>query len=180
MASLGHNELTKQVSRLPFHLLWPSDAIWQHRTGSTLDQVMAWCRQATTNVDLSVRFSGIHLRAISYEIPQPPFNKISLKIIYLKLNWNIPGANELIHFISIHEITIQLHDLLGYKYIRFVNNICNCTADRIHNRVQSISFAQNLSTFIEKTNYTIRMFPPAIDIIPTLLVVVYSNGKYTN
>ena len=24
------------------------------------------------------------------------------------------------------------------------------------------------------------MFPPAIDIIPTLLAVVYSNGKYTN
>ena len=29
-------------------------------------------------------------------------------------------------------------------------------------------------------DYTIRMFPPAIDIIPTLLAVVYSNGKYTN
>ena len=29
-------------------------------------------------------------------------------------------------------------------------------------------------------NYTIRMFPPAIDIIPTSLAVVYSNGKYTN
>ena len=28
--------------------------------------------------------------------------------------------------------------------------------------------------------YTIGIFPPAIDIIPTLLVVVYSNGKYTN
>ena len=43
----------------------------------------------------SVRSSGVHLRAISYEIPQPPFTKISLKIIYLKLNWNLPGANEL-------------------------------------------------------------------------------------
>ena len=29
-------------------------------------------------------------------------------------------------------------------------------------------------------HYTIRMFPPAIDIIPTSLAVVYSNGKYTN
>ena len=29
-------------------------------------------------------------------------------------------------------------------------------------------------------HYTYGMFPPAIDIIPTLLVVVYSNGKYTN
>ena len=30
------------------------------------------------------------------------------------------------------------------------------------------------------SNCTIRMFPPAIDIIPTLLAVVYSNRKYTN
>ena len=29
------------------------------------------------------------------QIPQPPFTKISLKITYLKLNWNLPGANEL-------------------------------------------------------------------------------------
>ena len=29
-------------------------------------------------------------------------------------------------------------------------------------------------------HHTYRIFPPAIDIIPTLLAVVYSNGKYTN
>ena len=28
-------------------------------------------------------------------------------------------------------------------------------------------------------HYTYRMFPPAIDIIPTSLAVTYSNGKYT-
>ena len=33
---------------------------------------------------------------------------------------------------------------------------------------------------LEKWHYTPRIFPPAIDIIPTLLAVVYSNGKYTN
>ena len=33
---------------------------------------------------------------------------------------------------------------------------------------------------LKKLYYTIRMFPPAIDIIPTSLAVVYSNGKYTN
>ena len=43
--------------------LWPSDAIWWQRPGSTLAQVM---------------------------IPQPPFTKISLKITYLKLNLNLP------------------------------------------------------------------------------------------
>ena len=31
-----------------------------------------------------------------HEIPQPPFTKVSLKITYLKLNWNLPGTNELI------------------------------------------------------------------------------------
>ena len=29
-------------------------------------------------------------------------------------------------------------------------------------------------------HYTCRMFPPAIDIIPTSLALVYSNRKYTN
>ena len=29
--------------------LWPSDAIWQQRSGSTLAQVMAWCCQATSH-----------------------------------------------------------------------------------------------------------------------------------
>ena len=78
---------------------------WRHRTGATLDQVMTCCLTApghylNHNVDLSsVRFSGIHLRAISLEIPQPPFNKISLKITYLKLNWNLAGANELMHLL---------------------------------------------------------------------------------
>ena len=49
-----------------------------------------------TNVDLSsVTASGIHLRASSQEIPQPPTTEISLKIIYVKFHSNLPGANEL-------------------------------------------------------------------------------------
>ena len=76
--------------------LRPSDAIWRHKSGSTLAQVWlaAWRHQAITwtNVDLSsVRSSGIHQRAISWEIPQPPFTQVSLKITFLKLNWNLPG-----------------------------------------------------------------------------------------
>ena len=43
----------------------------------------------------SVRASGIYLSAISQEIPQPPITEISLKIIYVKFNPNLPGANEL-------------------------------------------------------------------------------------
>ena len=32
-----------------FNSLWPSDAIWRHRTGSTLDQVMACCLTAPSH-----------------------------------------------------------------------------------------------------------------------------------
>ena len=61
-------------------------------------RLFAWRHQAITwsNVDLSaVRSIGIHLMANSLEIPQPAFTKISLKITYLILNRNLPGANEL-------------------------------------------------------------------------------------
>ena len=40
--------------------------------------------------------SGIHLRAVSQEILEPPITKISLKIGFLKFHSNLPGANELI------------------------------------------------------------------------------------
>ena len=75
-----------------FNSLWPSDAIWRQRSGSTLAQVMAitW-----TNVDWSsVKSSDIHIRAISQEMPQPSIIKICLKIICLKFTSNFPGANE--------------------------------------------------------------------------------------
>ena len=80
--------------------LRPCDAIWQHRSGSTLAQVMACCLTAPSHYLnrcwlISKVYSGIHLRTISLEIPQPPFIKVSMKITYLKLNWNPPGANEL-------------------------------------------------------------------------------------
>ena len=57
------------------------DAICRHRSGSTLAQVMPWCLTAPSHyIDFSsVRSSGIHLRAISLEIHQPPFTKVSLK-----------------------------------------------------------------------------------------------------
>ena len=51
-----------------------------------------------TNLDVSsVRVSGIHLRAISQEIPQLRITEISFKIIYIKFHSSIPGANGLIH-----------------------------------------------------------------------------------
>ena len=60
--------------RIGFHSLWPSDAIWQHRSGSTLTQVKAWCRQAPSHYlnqcwhISTARSSGIHLRASSWDL----------------------------------------------------------------------------------------------------------------
>ena len=72
--------------------------------------LVAWRHQAITwtNVDLSsVRSSGIHLSAISWEIPaRPQFTKISLTITYLKLNWNLPRANELTYR---HKAALNFH-----------------------------------------------------------------------
>ena len=69
--------------------------------GRDLDQhwfsewLVAWWHQVITwtNVDLSsLRSSDVHLRSISLEISQPPVNEISLKIIFLRFYWNLPGG----------------------------------------------------------------------------------------
>ena len=78
--------------------------------------LVAWRHQAITwtNVDLSsVRSSGIHLRAISWEMPQPPFTKVSLKMTYLKLNWKLPGANELTHWGRVTHICVSKLTIIG-------------------------------------------------------------------
>ena len=88
-----------------FNSLWPNDAIWGHRSGSTLAQVMACCLMAPshylnqfTNVDLSsLRSNEICLRAISQEISYPSITYVSSNITYLRFQSNLPGANELNH-----------------------------------------------------------------------------------
>ena len=59
--------------------------------------LVAWRHQAitSTNADLSSLRPNNHLMTISLEISQPSVTKISLKIIFLKCYWNLPGANEL-------------------------------------------------------------------------------------
>ena len=82
--------------------LWPGDAIWGHKIGSTLAQVMA-CFLMALNHYLNqcwLIISGNHLRAISQEIPQPSIIKINLKDIYLKSHLKLPGSNELIMMMS--------------------------------------------------------------------------------
>ena len=79
--------------------------VWWH-------QVITW-----TNVDLSLRSCDVHLRAISLEMSQPSTSKISLKIIFLRFYWNLPGANEL---------TLQVTVICGYRTRRWHHFACRC------------------------------------------------------
>ena len=78
------------------NLLWPSDTIWQQRSGSTLAQVMACCLTAPSHYlnQCWLIISEIQwhswLRTISQEIPQPSITRIILKIIYLKISFKSP------------------------------------------------------------------------------------------
>ena len=88
--------------------LWPGDAIWQHRSGSTLDQVMACCLKATSHYLnqcwlIINGFWGIHIGTVTHEILMMSICKMSLKITFLKLLLHLPGTTELsnyIHFIK--------------------------------------------------------------------------------
>ena len=70
---------------------------------SKLAQVMACCLMAPShylyqfNLTL-VRFSDVHLVAISLEISQPSITKFKLKITYINFHSNLPGANKLMTF----------------------------------------------------------------------------------
>ena len=81
------------------NLLWPSEAAWWQRSGSTLAQVMACCLTAPSHYLnqcwLIISEVHIHIRAISQEMFQPSITKIRLQITYLKFHSNFPGANEL-------------------------------------------------------------------------------------
>ena len=81
-----------------FNPLWPSDAIWWHRSRSTLVQVMAYRHQAITwtNVDLSsVKSCHIYLRVISQEILKRSIHDKSFKNVNSWSELHLPGANEL-------------------------------------------------------------------------------------
>ena len=58
--------------------LWPNDAIWWHRSRSTLVQVMAWCRQATSHYlnQCWLIFSKVQWHSVDSNLTRdsPPFN----------------------------------------------------------------------------------------------------------
>ena len=84
--------------RIPFsffNLLWPSDAIWLHRTWSTLDQVMACCLVAPRHY--LVQFWQIISEVLWHSLEgNLTANVLNFEMINLRLQSHFPGANELL------------------------------------------------------------------------------------
>ena len=97
--------------------LWLSDAIWQHKSGSTLAQVMACCLTAPSH-NLNQCWLPIskvqwhHLRANLQEITRPSIAWISFKITFIQISQGL-----VFHFID---------DLYGVQTFKW--SYLNCTS----------------------------------------------------
>ena len=114
------------ISVLSINPLWTIDAIWWHRSGSTLAQVMACCLMTlchyrTLNyVDFtSMTFCGIYLTTILRESSRYQFIKWIWKISLLKFLPHLPGANELI----LSVVKIRLIEDKFVQYHAIANDI---------------------------------------------------------
>ena len=89
-----------------FNSLWPSDAIWRQRSGSTLAQIMPCCLAAPRHYlnQYWLIISGVHWNSSEGNftidtLSNPLVTKISLKMINFLFVTNHPGANEIIRSI---------------------------------------------------------------------------------
>ena len=96
--------------------LWPSDAIWQHRSWSTLAQVMACCLTAPSHY---LNQCWLFVSTDQWRLSKGNFTRDTqainhenqLQFAWIKFLSNLPGANEL----------IQWPDCpLGYKVLQDV------------------------------------------------------------
>ena len=82
---------------LKIYSLGPGDAIFWHRSGSTLAQVMACCLMAPSYY---LNQCWLFISEVNFtKIPQPLITNISLKITWIKFYSSLPGANELISWV---------------------------------------------------------------------------------
>ena len=113
---LSHCGLVTPYGNIDLGQHWPRQ--WLH----------AWRHQAITctNVDLSsVKSSDLHIRSISLEMHQPSITKIRLKITYLKLHSNFPGANGL-KILPLTCIPRHRHEMLDATRYPCMRTISGC------------------------------------------------------
>ena len=97
--------------------LWARRIICQHRTGSTLAQVMACCLMAPSHYLNQYRLIVIGVNWQSHgqfhkEIPQPWDTNCCLKIAYLEFHANLPEANELTQTVCLSLVMRQCQKFL--------------------------------------------------------------------
>ena len=112
---------TVATDALVLNPLQPSDAIWRHRTESTLAQAMACCLTAPSHY-LNQRSLVInevqcnHLKANLQEISLSLID-INSNVTHLKFHWNLPWANELKHqaIILLDNYPLSHHNSLSHS-----------------------------------------------------------------
>ena len=153
--------------------MWPNDAICWHRAARE-HQAVTW-----TNVDLSlVRFCGIHLRAISQQVPELLFCTMSLKIIFLKSLPHFPGFKDLKNY---HKY-IPLFNM--YSFFHFTRrggtNFCKRKGKgcRIHGYQKLITVFKNNGCSWQVSIWVAQLYPWPSGIISLEYVIQGSKNSY--
>ena len=97
--SAGHTRVTLPpltpsivLSAMIIDWLWPSDAIWRHRYGSTLYQVVACCLTVPSHY---MNKSWFATKKVTWYPPENNFTRDSLKSTWIKFISKLSGTNDL-------------------------------------------------------------------------------------
>ena len=109
MMSVWRFPLQRELFHFLLNSLWPSDIIWRQGSRSTLAQVMDCCLTAPSHylnqcwlIITKVQWCSSESN-FAWDITAIGHWTFSLKIIFLRFYWNLPGANELTLFSDVDE-----------------------------------------------------------------------------
>ena len=105
----------KWVGLKLIHPLWLSDAIWQHKSGATLAQVMSCCRMTPIHYlnQCSLKIIGLHSSAISEKNLPNVLAKVIVPIWIFNDFMHLPGVNELTHWGKVMHIFVSELTTIG-------------------------------------------------------------------
>ena len=101
--------------------LCSSDTLWQHGSGSTLAQVMAWCMMAPSHYLSQCRLiiSKVQFRRRHHS--QPSTTKISLNITHLKCHLNLPRPMSYLCSMYLHLFLLYSINSIKWASIASIN-----------------------------------------------------------
>ena len=115
--------------------LWPSDAIWQHTSGSTLAQVMAWYLTAPSHY---LNQCWLIMIEVMWHLPENKllFYARIVKITHFRLLPHLPGASELKHW--------NLIDKVQFNFKMFIAN--NYSVNKCRWKMSTLTFSYKIET----------------------------------